>query len=79
MEQCRQGKLAKWIHNLGKMIDSKGWAWDWARMARAFLLYTTGATPFANGGSIYVPKSNFVLNPLFELATIASRIPVHHY
>ena len=27
MKQCRQGKLAKWIHNLEKMIDSKGWAW----------------------------------------------------
>ena len=53
---------------------------DRAQMARAFLLYMTEATPFANGGSIYVPKSNFVLNPLFELAyTIASRIPVHHY
>ncbi|KAK8621519.1 hypothetical protein V6N13_080952 [Hibiscus sabdariffa] len=26
MEQCRQGKLAKWIRNLGKRIGSKGWA-----------------------------------------------------
>ena len=52
---------------------------DRAWMARASLLYMTEATPFANGGSIYVTKSNFVLNPLFELATIASIIPVHHY
>ncbi|KAK8617005.1 hypothetical protein V6N13_116975 [Hibiscus sabdariffa] len=26
MEQCRQGKSAKWIRNLGKRIGSKGWA-----------------------------------------------------
>ncbi|KAG6713419.1 hypothetical protein I3842_05G151200 [Carya illinoinensis] len=26
MEQCRQGKSAKWIHNLGKSIGSEGWA-----------------------------------------------------
>ncbi|QCE03444.1 hypothetical protein DEO72_LG8g1468 [Vigna unguiculata] len=26
MEQCRQGKLAKWIRNLGKRIGSEGWA-----------------------------------------------------
>nr|GEU66082.1 hypothetical protein [Tanacetum cinerariifolium] len=26
MEQCRQGKSAKWIRNLGKRIGSEGWA-----------------------------------------------------
>ncbi|CAL8989114.1 unnamed protein product, partial [Prunus brigantina] len=26
MEQCRQGKSAKWIRNLGKRIGSRGWA-----------------------------------------------------
>ncbi|KAK8621541.1 hypothetical protein V6N13_080974 [Hibiscus sabdariffa] len=26
MEQCRQGKSAKWIRNLGKRIGSKDWA-----------------------------------------------------
>ncbi|WZZ15463.1 hypothetical protein YC2023_108552 [Brassica napus] len=26
MEQCRQGKSAKWIHNFGKRIGSEGWA-----------------------------------------------------
>ncbi|KAL8122660.1 hypothetical protein AgCh_010857 [Apium graveolens] len=26
MEQCRQGKSAKWIRNFGKRIGSKGWA-----------------------------------------------------
>ncbi|KAL0307733.1 UNVERIFIED_CONTAM: hypothetical protein Sangu_2491400 [Sesamum angustifolium] len=25
MEQCRQGKSAKWIRNLGKRIGSEGW------------------------------------------------------
>ncbi|KAK8610541.1 hypothetical protein V6N13_081697 [Hibiscus sabdariffa] len=27
MEECRQGKSAKWICNLRKRIGSKGWAW----------------------------------------------------
>ncbi|CAN7105416.1 unnamed protein product [Brassica rapa subsp. narinosa] len=27
MEQCRQGKSAKWIRNFGKRIGSEGWAW----------------------------------------------------
>ncbi|GJY69310.1 hypothetical protein Tco_0472292, partial [Tanacetum coccineum] len=26
MEQCRQGKSAKWIRNLRKRIGSEGWA-----------------------------------------------------
>ncbi|WZY70741.1 hypothetical protein YC2023_002981 [Brassica napus] len=26
MEQCRQGKSAKWIRNFGKRIGSEGWA-----------------------------------------------------
>ncbi|CAH8325569.1 unnamed protein product, partial [Eruca vesicaria subsp. sativa] len=26
MEQCRQGKPAKWIRNFGKRIGSEGWA-----------------------------------------------------
>ncbi|PKA64908.1 hypothetical protein AXF42_Ash011510 [Apostasia shenzhenica] len=26
MEQCRQGKSAKWIRNFGKRIGSMGWA-----------------------------------------------------
>ncbi|TMW83064.1 hypothetical protein EJD97_003106 [Solanum chilense] len=26
MEQCRQGKSEKWIHNLGKWIGILGWA-----------------------------------------------------
>ncbi|CAN4123481.1 unnamed protein product [Withania somnifera] len=26
MEQCRQGKSAKWIRNFGKRIGSRGWA-----------------------------------------------------
>ncbi|CAF2098352.1 unnamed protein product, partial [Brassica rapa subsp. narinosa] len=26
MEQCRQGKLAKWICNFRKRIGSEGWA-----------------------------------------------------
>ncbi|KAF8053490.1 hypothetical protein N665_1411s0021 [Sinapis alba] len=26
MEQCRQGKSAKWIQNFGKRIGSEGWA-----------------------------------------------------
>ncbi|CAN6967517.1 unnamed protein product, partial [Brassica rapa subsp. trilocularis] len=26
MEQCRQGKSAKWICNFGKRIGSEGWA-----------------------------------------------------
>ncbi|CAI0427971.1 unnamed protein product [Linum tenue] len=26
MEQCRQGKSAKWIRNLGKRIGYEGWA-----------------------------------------------------
>jgi hypothetical protein len=26
MEQCKQGKSAKWIRNLGKRIGSEGWA-----------------------------------------------------
>src|SRR6185503_19494770 len=27
MEQCRQGKAAKWIRNFEKRIGSEGWAW----------------------------------------------------
>ncbi|KAF7062837.1 hypothetical protein CFC21_069398 [Triticum aestivum] len=27
MEQCRQGKSAKRIHNFGKRIGSEDWAW----------------------------------------------------
>ncbi|KAI0485950.1 hypothetical protein KFK09_029385 [Dendrobium nobile] len=26
MDQCRQGKSAKWIRNFGKRIGSEGWA-----------------------------------------------------
>ncbi|WCJ29462.1 hypothetical protein M5689_011096 [Euphorbia peplus] len=35
MEQCRQGKSAKWIRNLGKRIGSEGWArWSQSRTRR---------------------------------------------
>ncbi|KAL0283039.1 UNVERIFIED_CONTAM: hypothetical protein Sangu_2915700 [Sesamum angustifolium] len=49
MEQCRQGKSAKWIRNLGKRIGSEGWARG-SQFRTRRLRRTARAAPAARAG-----------------------------
>ncbi|KAI7994152.1 hypothetical protein LOK49_LG11G00540 [Camellia lanceoleosa] len=60
MEQCRLGKLAKWIRKLGKRISSEDWVWgSQSHSQTSRLALNVKVKKFnqaqVNGGSNYDP------------------------
>ncbi|KAK3118701.1 hypothetical protein QOZ80_9BG0704560 [Eleusine coracana subsp. coracana] len=51
MEQCRQGKSAKWIRNLGKRIGSEDWARGSRPRTRRLLVACSSCTHGESGPS----------------------------
>ncbi|KAF8057221.1 hypothetical protein N665_1263s0016 [Sinapis alba] len=72
MEQCRQGKSAKWIHNFGKRISFEGWARGSQFRTRRLLADCSSCLRGENGPSL-------VGRGLIKLRGSFAQLPVLSY